>query len=388
MYYQILANKWRPKTFADVVGQKHVIMSLTNSLLKKKIHHAYLFSGTRGVGKTTIARLLAKGLNCINNLNQLPCGKCDHCIEIEHNKFIDLIEIDAASRTKIEDMRELLDNLQYLPSKSIFKIYLIDEVHMLSRYSFNALLKTLEEPPHHIKFFLATTEPKKIPTTILSRCLQLHLKSIDKELILQHLKLIFKNEKIEADDESLEIIAKEANGSIRDALTLTDQIITVKKNIKYNDVQLMLGLCNKHQILDLVESILTINTKKLMFLLQQISINNIEWDNLLIEVLEILHKILMLKILNNQQTKNSYEKKIINIFSNISSESIQSYYKIILIGRKELSLFPDHKTAVEIICLRLLSFITLEKNKSTNIKNFSDKNFFLKKKVKKMIEKK
>lgn len=369
MHYQILANKWRPKIFSDVIGQEHIISSLKNSLLKNKVHHAYLLSGTRGVGKTTIARLLAKGLNCKKNNINLPCGICNNCIEIEQNKFVDLIEVDAASRTKIEDMRELLDNIQYLPSKGYFKIYLIDEVHMLSRYSFNALLKTLEEPPKHVKFLLATTEPQKVPITILSRCFQLHLKSINKELIFKHLEFILKNEKILIENDALDLIAEESHGSLRDALTLIDQVITInKKLISFEDVKIMLGVCDKNQVLDLIEAIITANSKKLMYLLKDLFLNNTEWDSLLIEMLKILHKISIIQILPNIKTNklnNMYEKRILKLSQNINPEDIQLYYQIILIGRKEINFFPDHKTGFEVILIRLLAFniIEIKKNK-------------------------
>ncbi|MEI7351557.1 DNA polymerase III subunit gamma/tau, partial [Pectobacterium parmentieri] len=225
MSYQVLARKWRPQTFTQVVGQEHVLTALANGLSLGRIHHAYLFSGTRGVGKTTIARLLAKGLNCEQGVTATPCGQCDNCREIEQGRFVDLIEIDAASRTKVEDTRDLLDNVQYAPARGRFKVYLIDEVHMLSRHSFNALLKTLEEPPPHVKFLLATTDPQKLPVTILSRCLQFHLKALDVEQIRAHLEQVLQAENLANEPRALQLLARAADGSLRDALSLTDQAI-------------------------------------------------------------------------------------------------------------------------------------------------------------------
>ncbi|WP_016603172.1 DNA polymerase III subunit gamma/tau, partial [Yersinia pestis] len=227
MSYQVLARKWRPQTFADVVGQEHVLTALANGLSLGRIHHAYLFSGTRGVGKTSIARLLAKGLNCETGITATPCGTCANCQEIEQGRFVDLIEIDAASRTKVEDTRELLDNVQYAPARGRFKVYLIDEVHMLSRHSFNALLKTLEEPPAHVKFLLATTDPQKLPVTILSRCLQFHLKALDVEQIRAQLEKVLLAEQITSDARALQLLARAADGSMRDALSLTDQAVSM-----------------------------------------------------------------------------------------------------------------------------------------------------------------
>ena len=236
MSYQVLARKWRPQTFNDVVGQRHVLTALANGLDHQRLHHAYLFSGTRGVGKTTIARLFAKGLNCETGITSKPCGKCANCLEIEQGRFVDLIEIDAASRTKVEDTRELLDNVQYAPARGRFKVYLIDEVHMLSRHSFNALLKTLEEPPEHVKFLLATTDPQKLPVTILSRCLQFHLRALDVDQIATQLEKVLSAEHIENDVRARQLIARAADGSMRDALSLTDQAIASGEGIVSTEV--------------------------------------------------------------------------------------------------------------------------------------------------------
>ena len=256
MSYQVLARKWRPQTFADVVGQEHVLTALANGLSLGRIHHAYLFSGTRGVGKTSIARLLAKGLNCETGITATPCGVCDNCREIEQGRFVDLIEIDAASRTKVEDTRDLLDNVQYAPDRGRFKVYLIDEVHMLSRHSFNALLKTLEEPPAHVKFLLATTDPQKLPVTILSRCLQFHLKALDVEQIRHQLEHILGEEQIAFEPRALQLLSRAADGSLRDALSLTDQAIASGEGqLTAASVSTMLGTLDDDQALSLIEAL-------------------------------------------------------------------------------------------------------------------------------------
>lgn len=359
MCYKILANKWRPKIFSDVIGQDHIVQSLINSLSKKHTHHAYIFSGPKGVGKTTIARLLAKGLNCKKNISNIPCGQCNHCIEIEQNRFIDLIEIDAASRTKVEDMRELLDTVQYLPTKGFYKIYLIDEVHMLSKYSFNALLKTLEEPPKHIKFFLATTESQKLPETIVSRCFHLHLKQIKTELICKRLKFILDKENISVENEAIKLLACSAHGSMRDALTLTDQVIAINnKLINTKDVKSIIGYFDKDKVLDIFECITNGNGEKMMILINQISLNNPKWDDLLIEILKILHRISILQILknDNQLLETNYEKRLLNFSQNVPVEDIQLYYQTFINGRKDLNLAPNTRMGLEITLLRALVF--------------------------------
>ncbi|WP_042790320.1 DNA polymerase III subunit gamma/tau, partial [Serratia marcescens] len=265
MSYQVLARKWRPQTFADVVGQEHVLTALANGLSLGRIHHAYLFSGTRGVGKTTIARLLAKGLNCETGITATPCGQCDNCREIEQGRFVDLIEIDAASRTKVEDTRDLLDNVQYAPARGRFKVYLIDEVHMLSRHSFNALLKTLEEPPPHVKFLLATTDPQKLPVTILSRCLQFHLKALDVDQIRQQLETVLTAEQITSDARALQLLARAADGSMRDALSLTDQAIAMGQGqVTAATVSQMLGTLDDEQPLAILEALVSADGEKVM----------------------------------------------------------------------------------------------------------------------------
>jgi len=360
MSYQVFARKWRPQVFADVVGQEHVLHALANSLSLGRIHHAYLLSGSRGIGKTTIARLLAKGLNCEKGITAIPCGTCKNCIEIENNIFLDMIEIDAASRTKVEDTRELLDNIQYVPYRGRFKIYLIDEVHMLSRHSFNTMLKALEEPPEHVKFLLATTDPQKLPITIISRCLQFHLKILDVAQIINKLKNILKYEHIEADQRALQLLARAANGSMRDALNLADQAIAIGNGIvSFNAVSLMLGSINiEKQPLSIIETIVNGNGKAMLAQLAQCASYGIDWDNLLIDILSLLHSIAIEKILPDQW-HNNYNNSILirlRILSQkITNDNLQKYYNIILRGRKELQYAPDRRMGVEMTMLRALA---------------------------------
>ncbi len=272
MSYQVLARKWRPSQFSDVVGQSHVLTALGNALTQNRLHHAYLFSGTRGVGKTTIARIFAKGLNCEEGITATPCGKCATCREIDEGRFVDLLEIDAASRTKVEDTRELLDNVQYKPARGRFKVYLIDEVHMLSRHSFNALLKTLEEPPEYVKFILATTDPQKLPVTILSRCLQFHLKHLDHQQIQEQLAKVLTEEKVEYEAKALGLLARAAEGSMRDALSLTDQAIALGNGqVDADNVAAMLGTLNTDQALFLLEAVAKSDANIAMDTLQQLA---------------------------------------------------------------------------------------------------------------------
>ncbi|MDC3197810.1 DNA polymerase III subunit gamma/tau, partial [Luminiphilus sp.] len=257
MGYQVLARKWRPSSFSEMVGQEHVVRALTTALESERLHHAYLFTGTRGVGKTTLARLIAKSLNCDTGVTSMPCGVCASCVEIAEGRSVDVLEVDAASRTKVEDTRELLDNVQYAPTRSRFKIYLIDEVHMLSNHSFNALLKTLEEPPEHVKFILATTDPQKLPATVLSRCLQFNLKNMVPEQIVGHLKHVLSEESVPFDNESLALLARGAEGSMRDALSLSDQAIAHGSGkLESDDVRQMLGTVSRTKVLDLLDALI------------------------------------------------------------------------------------------------------------------------------------
>ncbi|WP_250854601.1 DNA polymerase III subunit gamma/tau [Escherichia coli] len=359
MSYQVLARKWRPQTFADVVGQEHVLTALANGLSLGRIHHAYLFSGTRGVGKTSIARLLAKGLNCETGITATPCGVCDNCREIEQGRFVDLIEIDAASRTKVEDTRDLLDNVQYAPARGRFKVYLIDEVHMLSRHSFNALLKTLEEPPEHVKFLLATTDPQKLPVTILSRCLQFHLKALDVEQIRHQLEHILNEEHIAHEPRALQLLARAAEGSLRDALSLTDQAIASGDGqVSTQAVSAMLGTLDDDQALSLVEAMVEANGERVMALINEAAARGIEWEALLVEMLGLLHRIAMVQLspaaLGNDMA--AIELRMRELARTIPPTDIQLYYQTLLIGRKELPYAPDRRMGVEMTLLRALAF--------------------------------
>lgn len=355
MSYQVLARKWRPKTFADVVGQQHVLTALANGLRENRLHHAYLFSGTRGVGKTSIARLFAKGLNCINGVTAEPCGVCEHCKAIEEGNFIDLIEIDAASRTKVEDTRELLDNVQYKPVLGRYKVYLIDEVHMLSRHSFNALLKTLEEPPEYVKFLLATTDPHKLPVTILSRCMQFHLKALEPSQIANHLGYILNQEQIPFESLALDKLANAAQGSIRDSLSLTDQAIAMSNgNITLNIVNEMLGLLDETQAIEMIYALQQGNGEKLMQVVNEVANKAGDWDELLREVAENLHKIAMQQLL--PQASLTEADHIGFLAKHIAPQDVQFFYQVVVSGRKELSLAPTARMGAEMVLLRALAF--------------------------------
>lgn len=359
MSYQVLARKWRPQTFADVVGQEHVLTALANGLSLGRIHHAYLFSGTRGVGKTSIARLLAKGLNCETGITATPCGVCDNCREIEQGRFVDLIEIDAASRTKVEDTRDLLDNVQYAPARGRFKVYLIDEVHMLSRHSFNALLKTLEEPPAHVKFLLATTDPQKLPVTILSRCLQFHLKALDVEQIRHQLEHILNEEHITHEPRALQLLSRAADGSLRDALSLTDQAIASGDGqVSTQAVSTMLGTLDDDQALSLVEAVVSGNGERAMTLVNDAAARGIEWEALLVEMLALLHRIAMVQLTPSALGSDmaAIEQRMRELARTVPPTDIQLYYQTLLIGRKELPYAPDRRMGVEMTLLRALAF--------------------------------
>ena len=355
MSYQVLARKWRPKTFADVVGQEHIITALANGLKDNRLHHAYLFSGTRGVGKTSIARLFAKGLNCVHGVTATPCGECENCKAIEQGNFIDLIEIDAASRTKVEDTRELLDNVQYKPVVGRFKVYLIDEVHMLSRHSFNALLKTLEEPPEYVKFLLATTDPQKLPITILSRCLQFHLKALDETQISQHLAHILTQENIPFEEPALVKLAKAAQGSIRDSLSLTDQAIAMgDRQVTNSVISNMLGLLDDNYSVDILYALHQGNGELLMRTLQRVADAAGDWDKLLGECAEKLHQIALMQLLPQKSSDDNEHFSF--LAKHISPEDVQFFYQVIVSGRKDLSNAPNRRIGTEMTLLRALAF--------------------------------
>lgn len=358
MSYLALARKWRPTRFKEVVGQAHVLTALENALAHNQLHHAYLFSGTRGVGKTTIGRLFAKGLNCETGITSTPCGECATCKEIDQGRFVDLLEIDAASRTKVEDTRELLDNVQYKPARGRFKVYLIDEVHMLSRHSFNALLKTLEEPPEYVKFLLATTDPQKLPMTILSRCLQFNLKPISIENIHQQLEHVLAEENIEFQSKALNLIAHAADGSMRDALSLTDQAIALGNNSVNSDiVSHMLGTLDTEQALHLLQSISSKQPQTVMDSIETFAQNGVEWDGLLQQFATQLHRVAMYQALPASLDKSLPDAERIQwLAQSLSPQDVQLYYQIALKGREDLANSPTGRVGMEMIALRMMAF--------------------------------
>lgn len=358
MNYQVLARKWRPKNFSQVVGQEHVLRALINALDQNRLHHAYLFAGTRGVGKTTIARILSKCFNCEAGVTATPCGKCDACTEIDMGRFIDLIEVDAASRTKVEDTRELLDNLQYLPAKARYKVYLIDEVHMLSGHSFNALLKTLEEPPSHVKFLLATTDPQRLPVTVLSRCLQFNLKALSPELIQAQLKHILEQEQLKFDTLALHQIALAADGSVRDALSLLDQAIAYSQGeIRIADINNMLGTIESTKLFKLITAIVNHDATTLLTTIAELSELAVDFNNALDKLLNIFHQVAILQLVPNAIVTNWDNPELIKeLVTKFSPEDTQLYYQIALLGKRDLSLAPTPKSGFEMTMLRILAF--------------------------------
>ena len=355
MTYQVLARKWRPKTFAEMVGQRHVLQALENALDHGRLHHAYLFTGTRGVGKTTVARILAKCLNCEQGISAKPCGTCSACVGIDEGRFIDLIEVDAASRAKVDETRDLMDQVQYAPNIGRYKIYLIDEVHMFSGHSFNALLKTLEEPPPHIKFLLATTELKKIPVTILSRCLQFNLKHLSATQIEKQLSKILESEGVESDPGSRRLLAAAADGSLRDALSLLDQAIAYGAgSLDETQVSTMLGAVDSQDLYGLLEAILDEDAGNLFQHADQIAVHNPDYDAVIVALLSMLQKIALAQLLHIEEPEQ--DEKIQALATRVSKEDIQLYYQIGLMGRKDLPVAPDPRRGFEMILLRMLAF--------------------------------
>jgi DNA polymerase-3 subunit gamma/tau len=358
MSYQVLARKWRPSNFSQVAGQAHVLKSLINALDNERLHHAYLFTGTRGVGKTTLARILAKCLNCEEGIRSVPCEKCDSCKEINEGRFLDLIEIDAASRTKVEEMRELLENVQYLPSRGRFKVYLIDEVHMLSNHSFNALLKTLEEPPPHVKFLFATTDPQKLPITVLSRCLQFNLKNLSPQLIAEYLGSVLEKEEIEFEEEALWQISSAASGSMRDALTLVDQAISYcDGKVAAGGVIEMLGVPPQKQVFALLKGMASRSVSTILELIRDISEQTPDYSHTLDSLLSTLHRVAIAQI-EPKAADNSYGdmQQILELASLISAEDVQLYYQMGIKGREDLRLSAEVRTAFEMLLIRMLVF--------------------------------
>ncbi len=368
MSYQVLARKWRPKNFQQLMGQEHVVNVLANALSQKRLHHAYLFTGTRGVGKTTIARIFAKSLNCELGITDKPCGQCDACIDIDQGRFVDLLEIDAASKTKVDDTREILDNVQYAPSRGRFKVYLIDEVHMLSRHSFNALLKTLEEPPEHVKFILATTDPQKLPITVLSRCLQFHLKALTVKQIEDKLAEILSQEQVGHEQGCLTLLAKAARGSMRDSLSLTDQAIAQGQgNITLANIQQMLGGIDQNWVYQLLIALLKQDSQALMALSQEIASYAPSYSRLFAELIQLFHQIALMQIVEQHFDLPADLLALLKKFSQaMSAEDVQLYYQISLNGRKDLPYAFDEQAAFDMTLLRLFAFKPMQKSQLTN----------------------
>ena len=358
MSYEVLARKWRPASFEALVGQEHVQRALVNALDEDRLHHAYLFTGTRGVGKTTIARIFAKALNCETGVTSQPCGECTSCREIAEGRFIDLIEVDAASRTGVDDTRELLENVQYAPTRGRYKVYLIDEVHMFSKSSFNALLKTLEEPPPHVKFLLATTDPQKLPVTILSRCLQFNLKRIPISLIISHLQEILTSENVEHDLAALQLIAEGADGSMRDALSLLDQALAFGAGaIRESEVREMLGSVSRDKVLNILKALLDRDAKAVMDAVTALAELTPDYENVLDELLSLFHHMALAKKVPEALDDYVSEREtLMQYCEQVSSEDLQLFYQIALIGKRDLPLAPDLRSGLEMILLRMLSF--------------------------------
>ena len=358
MSYQVLARKWRPNKFSELVGQEHVVTAISNALDNNRLHHAYLFTGTRGVGKTTIARIFAKSLNCDTGLSANPCGVCGTCRDIEQGRFVDLLEIDAASRTKVDDTRELLDNVQYRPTQGDYKVYLIDEVHMLSKHSFNALLKTLEEPPPHVKFLLATTDPQKLPVTILSRCLQFNLKALSREQIQQQLSHVLTQEHINHEPAALAQLARAANGSMRDALSLTDQAIAQGNNqISTVVVSDMLGLMDKNQILKILHSMIEGDKIAVFEQVESLAQTSPNYAHVLDELMSLLHQIAMTQVVPEVcKLETISARAIYKLAGSISKEHVQLLYQMALNGKQDLPHSMDGRSGFEMVLLRMLAF--------------------------------
>ncbi len=360
MSYQVLARKWRPRNFQEMVGQEPILRMLMNALEHQRLHHAYLFTGTRGVGKTTLARILAKCLNCESGITSKPCGTCSVCQSIDQGKFLDLIEIDAASRTKVEDTREILDNVQYAPTQGRYKVYLIDEVHMLSGHSFNALLKTLEEPPAHVKFLLATTDPKRLPVTILSRCLQFNLKRVPQEQIAQHLQHICTTENIPWDAPALDTLAKAADGSMRDALSLLDQTIAYcGEKVTALETRTMLGTIEQDVIFRLLHALADHNGNQLLAEITTLAEQAPNFSQVLEELISTLHQISLCQAIPSAR---QYHESVTALATRFTAEETQLFYQIALHGRRDLILAPHPQMGFEMTMLRMLAFLpTTEK---------------------------
>jgi DNA polymerase III subunit gamma/tau len=363
MSYQVLARKYRPKSFETLVGQDHVVRALTNALDQQRLHHAYLFTGTRGVGKTTLARILAKSLNCETGITSKPCGICNACTEIDRGRFVDLLEVDAASNTQVDAMRDLLDNAQYAPTVGRFKVYIIDEVHMLSKSAFNAMLKTLEEPPAHVKFILATTDPQKVPVTVLSRCLQFNLRQMASLTISEHLQNVLSQENISFEPAAISLISRAAAGSMRDALSLTDQAIAYgNQSVNEAEVRSMLGAIDQTYLFDIINSLLAQNGAGLIEKAKQMEARSISFEAALNDLANLLHQIAMAQTVPNSIADDLPERALLlDLAQKLSPETLQLYYQITLLGRRDIGLAPDEFAGFTMTLLRMLAFAPSEK---------------------------
>ena len=362
MSYQVLARKWRPKSFQELVGQESVVQALVNGLDNDRVHHAFLFTGTRGVGKTTIARILAKCLNCETGVSSTPCGECSTCVDIDEGRFQDMLEIDAASRTKVDDTRELLETVQFAPARGRYKVYIIDEVHMLSTASFNALLKTLEEPPPHVKFILATTDPQKIPVTILSRCLRFNLRRLLPSQISTYLEKLLGEESVEAEPNATERVARAADGSMRDALSLLDQAIAFGGGkLVDDDVAQMMGSVDHAHIAHLVDGLLAGDAERLLEIVRELAAQSRDLESVLIELSEVLHRMCLLQLAPAyRDPERSDWESIERLAEAAGPEDVQLWYQIAIQGRRDLGLAPDPRTGLEMSLLRMLAFRPLD----------------------------
>jgi DNA polymerase-3 subunit gamma/tau len=358
MSYQVLARKWRPRNFAQLVGQEHVVKALTHALDQQRLHHAYLFTGTRGVGKTTLARILAKSLNCENGIGSQPCGKCSACVEIDSGRFVDLLEVDAATNTKVDEMRQLLENALYAPTRGRFKVYVIDEVHMLSNSAFNAMLKTLEEPPEHVKFILATTDPQKIPVTVLSRCLQFNLKQMPQAAIAAHLQHIVDEEGVKAEPNALRLLAQAAAGSMRDALSLLDQAIAYSSGeVSEVAARAMLGAVDTGYLFDLLEALADQDARRVLGVAQEMETRSVAFDGALVELGTLLHRVALAQLAADALPEDSPERpRIFALAQRFDAETLQLYYQIVIHARQDLPLAPDEYAGFTMALMRMLAF--------------------------------
>ncbi|QOC23844.1 DNA polymerase III subunit gamma/tau [Wenzhouxiangella sp. AB-CW3] len=357
MSYQVLARKWRPRQFSELVGQSHVVKVLCNGLAEGRVHHAFLFTGTRGVGKTTIARILAKSLNCAEGVTAQPCGECENCVAIDEGRFVDLLEIDAASRTKVDDTREILDNVQYAPTQGRYKVYLIDEVHMLSRHSFNALLKTLEEPPEHVKFVLATTDPQQIPVTILSRCLQFNLRRLSTREIGGQVRRILADEGIEAEDAAVDLLARAADGSMRDGLSLLDQALAGGQRLEEAEVRDMLGSVEQRHVHTIVKALADADVAAAIGAVGEVFSQARDLGQLLTDLAETLHRIALIQQLPDYRDDSRADwDELVELAGQLDAEDLQLYYQIAVTGRRDLPLAPSDRSGCEMTVLRMFAF--------------------------------